>query len=165
MSVVALRRRTGVQIARTALVDFDERATLDFGAGCSVAWGAVIIARSLDDGLPSVLNVGDRVGIGEYANIRASQSEITLGDGVLFGQFVSLIGANHLLTPDGPHPTRTDQAKSGIVIGDRCWLGTHATVLPGVELGAQCIVAAGAVVTKSYPSGTRVAGVPARRVG
>ena len=48
-------------------------------------------------------------------------------------------------------------------IGDNCWLGAGAFVLPAVELGAHTIVAAGAVVTKSFPEGNQVlAGNPAR---
>lgn len=38
-----------------------------------------------------------------------------------------------------------------IVIGDDCWIGTLAIILPGVHIGKQCIVAAGAVVTRSFP--------------
>ena len=49
-------------------------------------------------------------------------------------------------------------------IGRHCWLGKNAIVLPGVELGDHCIVAAGAVVTKSFGPGSTVAGVPARLI-
>lgn len=49
-----------------------------------------------------------------------------------------------------------------IVIGDNCWLATGATVLQGVRLGNHTIVAAGAVVTRSFPEGdVLLAGVPA----
>ena len=49
-----------------------------------------------------------------------------------------------------------------IVIGDRVWIGSNATVLPGVTIGDGAIVAAGAVVTKDVAPNTVVAGVPAR---
>ncbi len=50
-----------------------------------------------------------------------------------------------------------------VTIGEKCWLGMNSIVLPGVILGPHRIVAAGAVVTKSFPHGfCIVAGSPAR---
>ena len=49
-----------------------------------------------------------------------------------------------------------------IVIGDDCWIGTRAIILPGVHIGKQSIVAAGAVVTRSFPDRSILGGVPAR---
>jgi acetyltransferase-like isoleucine patch superfamily enzyme len=48
-----------------------------------------------------------------------------------------------------------------ISVGDGCWIGARAVVLPGVRIGAGCIVAAGAVVTSDCPPNVLVAGVPA----
>lgn len=48
------------------------------------------------------------------------------------------------------------------VIGSNCLIGTQAIVLPGVRIGNQCVVGAGAVVTRDVPSGSLVAGNPAR---
>ena len=47
-------------------------------------------------------------------------------------------------------------------VGDGTWVGTRALILPGVHIGAGCVVAAGAVVTESVPDDTMVGGVPAR---
>lgn len=49
-----------------------------------------------------------------------------------------------------------------ITLGDGVWVGAHACVLPGVQLGQGCVVGAGAVVTKSAPPGSVLVGVPAR---
>lgn len=49
-------------------------------------------------------------------------------------------------------------------IGQRCFIGAHAIVLPGVVIGDECIVGAGAVVTQDIPSNSMVAGNPARIV-
>ena len=51
-----------------------------------------------------------------------------------------------------------------VVVGDRCWLGARATLLPGARVGDGCIVAAGAVVTGQCEPGGLYVGVPARRV-
>jgi len=52
-----------------------------------------------------------------------------------------------------------------VVIEDHVWIGTRATILPGVTLGRGCVVAAGAVVTRDVAPRAIVAGVPARAVG
>lgn len=51
------------------------------------------------------------------------------------------------------------------IIGDRCFIGKGAIILMGVRIGDDCIVGAGAVVSKDQPSGSIVAGNPARVVG
>ena len=49
-----------------------------------------------------------------------------------------------------------------IKLGKKVWIGAHATILAGVTIGDNAIVAAGAVVTKDVPADTVVGGVPAR---
>ena len=49
-----------------------------------------------------------------------------------------------------------------IVVKDNVWIGAHATILAGVTIGENAVVAAGAVVTKDVPANTIVGGVPAR---
>ena len=48
-----------------------------------------------------------------------------------------------------------------ISIGDGCWIGTRAVILPGVSIGDGCVIAAGAVVTRSFPQNVLIAGCPA----
>ena len=84
---------------------------------------------------------------------------IRFGDYVQLAPNVGILSANHDLY---------DQCKfnvAPIVIGDYSWIGMNSVVLPGVILGPRTIVAAGAVVTKSFPDGYCVlAGVPAKVV-
>ena len=49
-----------------------------------------------------------------------------------------------------------------IEIGEGCWLGERCMILPGVTLGRKCVVAAGAIVTKSFPDYSMLAGIPAK---
>jgi acetyltransferase-like isoleucine patch superfamily enzyme len=82
---------------------------------------------------------------------------IVLGRGSYLSPNVGLITTNHdLISLD-----RFD-APRDIVLGERCWIGMNAVILPGVVLGDRTVVAAGAVVTKSFPEGHCViGGVPA----
>lgn len=52
-----------------------------------------------------------------------------------------------------------------VEIGDYCFIGTRAIILPGVKIGRGAVVASGAVVTKDVPEKTIVGGVPAREIG
>ena len=52
-----------------------------------------------------------------------------------------------------------------VSVGDRCFIGARATLMPGVRIGSDSVVAAGAVVTKSVPAGSIVGGVPAKVIG
>jgi len=55
-----------------------------------------------------------------------------------------------------------DKSVPPIKIGKNCWLGANSVILPGVELGDNVIVAAGAVVTKSFSNNLVIGGVPAK---
>ncbi|MDA6067155.1 acyltransferase [Idiomarina abyssalis] len=85
---------------------------------------------------------------------------IKFGKNVWIGPRVSIISMNH-----DPDDYFNYLESSPIKIGDNCWLGANAVVLPGVELGEHTIVAAGGVVTRSFPEGNQVlAGIPAQVV-
>jgi acetyltransferase-like isoleucine patch superfamily enzyme len=82
---------------------------------------------------------------------------IKIGANTIIAPGVKLISANHEAHNLGGH-----FKSEPIVIGKNCWIGANAVVLPGVVLGDNTIVAAGAVVTKSFPNGGEVLmGVPA----
>lgn len=82
---------------------------------------------------------------------------IIFGNNVWIGPHVKIISMNH-------HPCDYNRyiEESAIVIGDNCWIGAGAIILPGVNLGAHTIVGAGSIVTKSFPGSDQVvAGNPA----
>jgi acetyltransferase-like isoleucine patch superfamily enzyme len=83
---------------------------------------------------------------------------ITIGDGTQIGQNVVLCTLNHGMAPEKRHITYP----SPIVLGKNVWIGAQATVVPGITVGENAIIAAGAVVTKDVPANAIVAGVPAQ---
>lgn len=83
---------------------------------------------------------------------------ITIGDGAFIGPHCVLATEYHPENPDDRHSLLTKP----IVIGRNAWLGANVTVLAGVSVGENAIVAAGSVVTKDVPANTVVAGIPAR---
>jgi acetyltransferase-like isoleucine patch superfamily enzyme len=86
---------------------------------------------------------------------------IEIGDEVMLAPNVSLITSGH---PLDPARRRREVTSAPIVVGRNVWIGAGATVLQGVTVGDDAVVAAGAVVTRDVPPATLVAGVPARVV-
>ena len=83
---------------------------------------------------------------------------ITIEDEVLLGPKVNLITENHPLDPTD----RKALVCKPILIKRNAWIGAAATILPGVTIGENAVVAAGAVVAKDVPANTIVGGVPAK---
>lgn len=83
---------------------------------------------------------------------------ITLEDCVLIAPQVNLITINHTIDPK----RRRDTESKPIHIFKNVWIGAGATVMPGVTIGENAIIAAGSVVTKDIPPGVIAAGVPAK---
>ena len=102
-------------------------------------------------------HVGSRVFINAGCQFQ-DQGGIWIGDDVLIGPQTVISTLNHVLNPDD----RASMWASPVQIGDKVWIGAHATILPGVTIGEGAIVGAGAVVTKNVPPRTIVGGVPAR---
>ncbi len=109
------------------------------------------------------IRIGDNVGIGGYAYI-CCPSSIEIGDDTIVGQYLSIHPQEHVFA-DRDRPIRLQGVRSrGVGIGRDCWIGAKVTILDGVMLGDGCVVAAGAVVTKSFAAGSIIGGVPARLI-
>jgi acetyltransferase-like isoleucine patch superfamily enzyme len=126
-----------------------------------------IIGTQIDDSTtifaPFYTNFGKFISIGKNVFINHACSfldmgGITLEDEVLIGPRVNLITENH---PQDPGDRRALITKP-ITIKRNAWIGAGATILPGVTIGENSIVAAGAVVSKDVPANTIVGGIPAK---
>lgn len=128
-----------------------------------------LIGEPVDEGFvlfpPFNADFGRNIHLGRGVFINSGckfqdQGGIYIGDGVLVGHNVVLATLNHGLDPGH----RADLVPAPIRICSDAWIGSSATVLPGVTVGDGAVIAAGAVVTKDVPPRTIVAGVPARAV-
>ena len=113
--------------------------------------------------VPFYTNFGLHIRLGKNVFINHACSFLDLGgitieDDVLIGPRVNLITENH---PLDPSKRKLLDLKS-ILIKRNAWIGAGATILPGVTIGENAVVAAGAVVTKDVPPNTIAGGVPAK---
>lgn len=112
---------------------------------------------------PFYTDFGKNIHIGENVFINAcchfqDHGGVTLGDGCQIGHNVVFATLNHGIEPEN----RRFTYPAPIVLGRNVWVGSNSTILQGVTIGDNSVVAAGAVVTKDVPADTIVGGVPAR---
>jgi len=112
---------------------------------------------------PFYVDCGKNITIGKNVFINSGcrfqdQGGIFIGDDALIGHNVVLATLNHGFAPD----KRKNMYPAPIVIGKNVWIGANATVLPGVTIGDNAVIAAGAVVTKNVSENMIVGGVPAK---
>lgn len=155
---------------------------MKLGSWVSIGGGGVINALSRQG-----IRLGDRVTIREGCWIQCASSPTDPGEGLVIGPRtyigpgsvigsgglieigadcqigagVTVIAENHEMDERGG-VSGTAVQRVGIRIGDGSWLGHRVVILDGVQLGDGCVVGAGAVVTRSFPAGSRIGGVPAR---
>jgi acetyltransferase-like isoleucine patch superfamily enzyme len=126
-----------------------------------------LIGKSVDSSLSLIppfyadhglnITVGRKVHIG-YGCMFTGHAPIDIADDVMIANKTNLVAGGHPVPPD---QRRDHLTGAPITIERNVWIGTAATILQGVTIGADSVVAAGAVVTRDVPSATLVAGVPA----
>jgi acetyltransferase-like isoleucine patch superfamily enzyme len=126
-----------------------------------------IIGKQIDESItifiPFYTNFGRHIIIGKNVFINHACSFLDLGgitieDDVLIGPKVNLITENHPVDPS----QRKSLVLNPILIKRNAWIGAGVTILPGVTVGENSIIAAGAVVTKNVADNTIVGGIPAK---
>ena len=147
-----------------ALSAFNMRPPFDGGNRAEIS---KILGIELDESSailpPFYADYGKNIKIGKNVWIQQGctffdRGGIEIGDDTFIAPKVNLITLNHVVNP---YERSTTIAKP-IKIGKRVWIGIAATVLPGVNIGDNSIIGAGAVVTKDVPPNVIVAGNPAR---
>lgn len=132
------------------------KKTIEIGASTRIDTGCILASYGGN------ISIGKNVSINPYC-ILYGHGGLKIGNNTRVAARCTMIPANHGIKKS---TLITDQklTKKGITIGEDCWIGTGASILDGVTLGDQCVVGAGSVVTKSFPDGTIVAGIPAKKI-
>lgn len=158
-------RQIGDAAERTTKLLLEFNTTADVEKSREL-WGN-ISGEALDPSsmiqIPVYVNIGQftRIGKNVYINHLCSMLDmgtITIGDNVLIGPKVNILSEEHPVDP----ADRKALMVQPVVIKNGAWIGAGATILPGVTVGENSVVAAGAVVNKDVPDNTVVGGIPAR---
>ena len=124
------------------------------------AYSRLIISTSFNN-LGSHITIGNNVGLGEFAYLGGGGG-LEIGDNCIIGQYLSCHPENHNYEDTTKLIREQGVSRQGIKIGKNCWIGSKVTILDGVTIGNNCVIAAGSVVTKSMPSNTVIGGLPAK---
>lgn len=124
------------------------------------SYSRIVVSTSLNN-LGSFIKIGNNVGIGEFAYLGGGGG-LVIGDDCIVGQYFSCHPENHNYD-NLSLPIRLQGVnRKGIAIGQNCWIGSKVTILDGVKIGDGSIIAAGSVVTNSFPENSIIGGVPAK---
>ena len=133
-------------------IEIGANATLRIGRGVHTLKNALL--SSLDN---AILDIGDGVFINRNTIITAKKS-IVIGKGVTIGPNTCIYDHDHDMANKGQFNCES------IIIEDDVWCGANVTILKGARIGRGSIIAAGAVVTKSFPPYSIIGGVPAKLI-
>ncbi|HFO4591140.1 TPA: DapH/DapD/GlmU-related protein, partial [Escherichia coli] len=142
-------------------LDIDDSSSVN---NCDLGDGIKISKRSVVYGSKEhPVRIGNGCYIGMNCCLNGYDSELIIGNNVSIASNVTII------TGSGPNASLEMQkiypiVKESVEIGAHSWIGDNVTILPGVKLGAFCVVAANSVVTKSFDEYSVIGGTPAKLI-
>ncbi|MDR3024449.1 acyltransferase [Chryseobacterium sp.] len=109
------------------------------------------------------LEIGESSYVGMFSILNGYSRKLTIGKHVSIAQNVNI------MTDSGPNASEEMQKifpliSGEVQIGDHSWLGANVVVMPGVQLGNFCVVAANSFVNKSFPDYSMIGGNPAKLI-
>ena len=116
------------------------------------------------------MSIGDGTSIPKGSTFYCTIAPLTIGKKVIFGPKPIIITGDHRIDIIGKYIIEVTDAEKGpehdapVVIEDDVWCGANVTILKGVTIGRGSVVAAGAVVTNSFPPYSIIGGVPAKLI-
>ena len=112
------------------------------------------------------MTVGDYTSIPKGATFYCTEASLTIGKKVIFGPHPTIITGDHRIDVIGKYimdsKEKLSENDAPVIIEDDVWTGANVTILKGVTIGRGSVIAAGAVVTKSFPPYSIIGGVPAK---
>ena len=114
------------------------------------------------------MTVGDYTSIPKGARFYCTEAPLIIGKKVIFGPHPTIITGDHRTDVIGKYimdsKEKLPENDAPVVIEDDVWTGANVTILKGVTIGRGSVIAAGAVVTKSFPPYSIIGGVPAKLI-
>lgn len=157
-----IRFQSNLSIGENCVINALSIEGIQFGKNVSIGKNNIIECTGSLSLIGKGLIVGNNVGMGSN-NFFGCAGGINIGDDTIFGNFVSLHSENHNYKSKGLPIRLQGVNRSGIKIGENCWIGAKATILDGAQIGDHCVIAAGALVAKGhYKSYSIIGGVPAK---
>ncbi len=108
------------------------------------------------------IRIGNNVSVGQGFHIVSYDGILKIGNNVTISGNVFISNVNHGYQDINVHSLEQELQYKSTVVGDFCFIGYGAVILPGTKLGKQCIVGANAVVNGEFPDYCVIAGNPAR---
>jgi acetyltransferase-like isoleucine patch superfamily enzyme len=138
--------------------------TIRIGSHSIIGRNTILSCKQMTDA-SGTIELADQVNLSVNCTL-ISESRLTIGARVLVAGHVYMVaGGNHgIERTDIPILEQPMVHKGGVAIEDNCWIGAHVTLLDGVRIGRDSVVAAGAVVTQPFDAYSIVGGVPARKL-
>lgn len=134
--------------------------------------GKGVVFRPLSSDIKGLgnLTIGDYTSIPKGSTFYCTRAELRIGNKVVFGPNPTIITGDHRIDLIGRYIIDVTDAEklpehdAPVIIEDDVWCGANVTILKGVTIGRGSVVAAGAVVTKSFPPYSLIGGVPAKLI-
>lgn len=108
--------------------------------------------------------IQDNVSIGQNFHVVSYRGKLIIGKDTTISGNVFITNVNHDYRKIGIHVLEQDMLEAPTAIGENCFIGYGAVIMPGTILGKQCIVGANAVVSGQFPDYSVIVGVPGRVV-
>jgi acetyltransferase-like isoleucine patch superfamily enzyme len=165
---------SGIRIEPGTLIDpgaiLCASSMLPHGSFLTPNWGEISIGKSCEILTGTILaSYGGKIELGHNVSVNPysvlyGHGGLRIGSNTRIASHTVIIPANHKFGTLNELIRTQGLSTQGITIGENVWIGTGVRVLDGVEIEDNCVVAAGAVVTKSIPKNSVVMGVPAKVV-
>lgn len=158
----AKRVSLGNNVAIETLSSLTTVKTVEREGSISIGDNSKILRACLLDAVTGSIDIGSNCSLNPYCVI-LGRGNVKIGNNTRIGPGVTITSSNHGRKKNALIRQQAFEEKA-VEIGEDCWLGAGATILPGVSVGKGAIVGAGAVVTKNVPVYTIVAGNPAKEI-
>lgn len=152
-----------VVLGNDVTVEAFGREGVRLGPAVTIAAGSNLAATAVirEPGVGISVDEGTSIG---RSNIIWGQGGVLIGAHCLLGPNVTVLSENHEFSDTNALIKSQGHVRRSVRIGDNCWIGAGAKILAGVTLGQGTVVAAGAVVTKSFGPYSVIGGVPAKLI-